>query len=184
MHKFIYNTKNIKRNHGISLIEILIALVIVGIFSMLARPSFSEYLQKNKIRALSVSFNVATQIAQSEAIKRGVQVSIQPIKSSGNSWEEGWNIFEDHNKNGKQDGEEELIQTSTLLSEHNLTLTSENSVFASWIGFSPSGATKGDNGIMGGFRICRSDMNKEKSRTVIVQASGNIIVDKGAISCP
>ncbi len=108
-------------------------------------------------------------MTQSEAVKRGIQVSIGPLQTSGNEWQKGWNIFADPNGNGTQDTGEELIQTHSM-SSNGLTLVSKDSVFASWLGFLPSGATKGNGGISGGFRICRSDADITKSARVRIMA--------------
>ncbi len=168
---------------GFTLIEILITLSVGAILAMMAAPSMTESIENSKIKTLSGEFTVALYLAQSEAIKRGIQVSIKPKFRRNNEWKTGWNIFADPNANGARDAGEELIQTYDMNTE-GLTLVSEDAVFATWMGFLPSGATRGNGGISGGFRICRADGETTKSRTVIIQATGNIITEMGASSCP
>jgi type IV fimbrial biogenesis protein FimT len=168
---------------GFTLVEMLVTIAIVGIMAALAAPSMSESIQNSKTKELSGELTVALHLAQSEAVKRGIQVSIEPLQTSGNEWQTGWNIFADPNGNGTQDAGEELIQTYSM-PDNGLTLVSKDSVFASWLGFLPSGATKGNGGISGGFRLCRADADISKSRTITMQASGNIIVETGTLSCP
>lgn len=168
---------------GFTLIELLVTVAILGILAMMSAPSMTESLQNSKIKALSGDLTVAIHLTQSEAIKRGVQVSIKPQQSSANKWLSGWDIFADPNGNGVQDAGDDLIQTYTIDTE-GLTLVSEDAVFATWLGFLPSGAAKGNNGISGGFRICRADGNTTKSRTITIQATGNVITEMGASSCP
>ena len=170
-------------NNGFTLVEILITIAIAGILAAMAAPSMSESIMNCKTKELSGQFTVATHLAQSEAVKRGIQISIKPLQTSANQWQKGWNIFADPNGNGTQDTGEELLQTYSMSSD-GLTLVSKDSVFASWLGFLPSGAAKGNGGISGGFRICRSDANIAKSRSITVQGSGNIIIEKGTLSCP
>lgn len=170
-------------HYGFTLVEILVTITIASILAFMTAPSMSESIQNSRTKKLSGEFRVALYLAQSEAIKRGIQVSISPLQTTGNEWQTGWNIFADPNGNGTKDIDEELIQTYSKPS-NGLTLVSTNNVFATWLGFLPSGATQGDGGISGGFRICRSDVDITKSRSVTIQASGNIIVETGTTSCP
>ena len=173
----------VRHDNGFTLVEMLVTVTIAGILASVAMPSMSESIMNSKTKKLSGQFTVATHYAQSEAVKRGIQVTIKPQQSSGYEWQQGWDIFADPNRNGTQDGGEELLQTYSM-STDGLTLISKDSVFGSWLGFIPSGAAKGSSGISGGFRICRPDGNIEKSRSITVQGSGNIIVEEGTLSCP
>ena len=171
------------KSAGFSLIELLVILAIVAILAAMAAPSLKEALQDSRTNSLSDELTVALYLAQSEAVKRSVQVTIKPQLNVAKEWKSGWDIFADPNRNGVKDTGEELIQTYAF-QDKGLTLTSEDNVFATWLGFLPSGAANGSNGISGGFKICRVDGNTSKSRTVIIQASGNVINEKGASSCP
>ena len=171
------------KNTGFSLIELLVVIAIAGIFTAIAIPSFSESIQNSRVKELSSNFSFSLYLAQSEAVKRGVQVSIEPKQSSGNEWQNGWNVFVDPNANGVLDKGEELINSHDM-SENGLTLVSNDGVFSSWIAFLPSSASKGNGALNGGFRICRSDKNIAQSRSINVQASGNINIEKGTLVCP
>ncbi len=181
----LVSSKNIGhfKSSGFSLIEIMITLAVAAILATMAVPSVTESINNSKVKALSMELTVALHLVQSEAIKRGVQVSIRPQQTNLNEWQTGWDIFSDPNANGIQDTNEELIQTHIIDSE-GLTLISESSVFSEWLGFLPSGAATGTNGISGGFRICRADGNNSKARTFIIQATGNIITEIGSSACP
>ena len=168
---------------GFTLIEILVTLSIATILATMAVPSVTESIESSKVKALSTELTVALHLAQSEAIKRGIQVSITPKQNNGNEWQIGWDIYSDPNANGVRETTEELIHTHDF-NTNGLTLVSANSVFATWLGFLPSGAAKGNNGISGGFRICRADGNTSKGRTFIIQATGSIITEVGSSSCP
>ena len=171
------------KNSGFSLTELLAIIAIVGILASIAIPFFSETIQNSRVKELSTNFSFALYLAQSEAVKRGVQVSVEPKQSSGTEWQNGWNIFVDPNGNGALDAGEELISSHDM-AENGLTLVSKDNVFSSWIGFLPSSATRGDGALSGGFRICRPDEDITQSRSISVHASGNIIIDKGSSVCP
>lgn len=174
---------NPSKANGFTLIEVLVTVAIAAILVSIAIPSMKEGILNGKTKAFSSEFTSALHLAQSEAVKRGIRVSIKPVQTTGNQWQTGWNIFVDTNENGINDNGEELIQTFSIPSD-GLTLTSKDSVFSNWVAFLPSGATKGNAGISGGFRLCRADSSILKSRDFTLQSSGNIIVEKGTLSCP
>lgn len=170
-------------NNGFTLVELLVTISIAGIMAALAAPTLNESIQNSRVKELSSELTVALHLVQSEAIKRGIQVSINPLQTSGNEWQMGWDIFVDPNANGMLDTGEEIIQTYQI-PQDGLTLNSKDSVFASWLSFLPSGASRGNAGINGGFQICRPDGDITKSRSITIQASGNIIVEVGTLTCP
>lgn len=64
--------------HGLSMIELLIALTIAAILAAAAAPMFSDYLVNSRLREAGNSLFSEVMFAQSEAIKRNgiVRVSI------------------------------------------------------------------------------------------------------------
>lgn len=181
--RLVFVARHESKSSGFTLIEMLVTIAVAVILATLATPSMKEGVLNGKTKALSSEFTSALHLAQSEAIKRGVQVSIKPMQTTGNQWQTGWDIFVDTNENGANDTGEELIQTFSMSSD-GLTLTSKDSVFSSYVAFLPSGATRGNAGISGGFKLCRADLNVNESRDFTLQSSGNIIVEKGTLSCP
>lgn len=170
-------------NRGFTLIETLIAITVAAILSVIAIPSMSESIQNSKVKELSSEFTAALHLTQSESIKRGIQVSMRTKLNASNEWQTGWDIFVDDDRDGIQDVGEELIQTYEI-PDNGLTLVSKDSTFAPWLSFQPSGASRGSGGTSGGFRICRSDVDITKSRSITIQSSGNVIVEIGTLSCP
>ena len=170
-------------NRGFTLVELFVTVAIGAILVSIAAPWMHEGIVNSKTKELSGGFIAALHLAQSEAIKRGTQVSIDPMQTTGNQWQTGWNIFADPNANGTQDAGEELIQTYHITSD-GPTLASKDATFSSWLAFLPTGASRGNAGIGGGFRICRADHNLAKSRKITIQSSGNIIVETGTLTCP
>lgn len=91
--------------HGISLIEVLVVLAIVGILTAIASPSFLQATQKFRISAESNALFSAITFARSESIKRGLPVTICGSSDgvsclSTPTWETGWIVFTDANANG------------------------------------------------------------------------------------
>jgi type IV fimbrial biogenesis protein FimT len=89
---------------GFTLIELLVVVALVAILLMIAVPSFRSVIERNRIATQVNSFVGDLQVARSEAIKRGVTVSICPSSNGSsclgaNTWQGGWMVFTDPNGN-------------------------------------------------------------------------------------
>jgi len=74
---------------GFNLIEILVALTVLGVLIALGAPSLAEFLQNQQVRAATEAVVNGMQVARGEAIKRNlaVQMVLEPPTS-------GWTICE------------------------------------------------------------------------------------------
>jgi len=63
--------------HGFTLIEIMISLVIIALLISLGAPAFSEWLQNQQTRAAAEATLNGLQVARSEAVARNANVSFQ-----------------------------------------------------------------------------------------------------------
>lgn len=66
-----------RRQRAFTIIELLIALVLVVILLGLAAPSFREFIEVQRLRAVNAELVTDVQYARSEAISRGRQVAVQ-----------------------------------------------------------------------------------------------------------
>lgn len=90
--------------HGMTMIEIIVVIAIVAILAMIAVPSFVSSTQRIRVASNASSLFSAMTFARSEAIKRGIPVTIcassdQATCLSSNVWETGWMVFTDVNAN-------------------------------------------------------------------------------------
>jgi len=67
----------IQRARGFSLIELLVALTLAGLFMALAAPSFSIWVQNSRIRATADSIAAGLQLAKAEAVSHNGLVRFQ-----------------------------------------------------------------------------------------------------------
>ena len=94
--------RNLSRQsqNGITLIEVIVVVAIVGILISIAAPSFVTTTQKFRILEKASSFVGALQFARAEAIKEGAPVTICASSDGAtclnvNTWQKGWIIFSD-----------------------------------------------------------------------------------------
>ena len=74
---------------GFTLIEILVAIAIIGILSSLAAPSLSRLMADQRAKSAATNLYVALSVTRSEAIKHNSSVTLAP--KSG-SWQNGWQV--------------------------------------------------------------------------------------------
>lgn len=74
---------------GFTIIELLIAVAILGILSMLAAPSFREFIIASQVRSAASELYGSALLARSEAIKRNAAIDVVP---SASGWEGGWTV--------------------------------------------------------------------------------------------
>ncbi|HEX7916679.1 GspH/FimT family pseudopilin [Rudaea sp.] len=74
-----------KRNRGLSLIEMMIALAILVLLILMALPSYSQWLTNTRIRNAAESIHNGLQFARNEAVQRNTNVRFE-LGASGASW--------------------------------------------------------------------------------------------------
>jgi len=80
-----------RRLAGFTMIELLVAMVIVGILASLAAPSFKDMMLDQRIKSASFDIIAALTLARSEAIKQNGNVTLTPASGSG-EWAGGWTV--------------------------------------------------------------------------------------------
>lgn len=73
-----------RAQRGVTLIEIMIAVVIFGIVMAIGLPNFAAWLQNLQIRGAAESAMAGLQQAKAEAIKRNAPVRFQFVTNLGN----------------------------------------------------------------------------------------------------
>jgi len=77
-----------KSENGVTLIELLIALVISAILMTVGVPSFKGLVHSNRMTTQANEFISSMNLARSEAIKRKVNFDV--VSSGTNNWGAGW----------------------------------------------------------------------------------------------
>ena len=152
------------KSKGITLIELLVAVSILGIIAAIAVPSFSNMMKANRLTATSNELLSAISTARSEAIKQRKPVSLVP---RGGSWIDGWDVVL------KSDNTIKFLEKGPL--NNNLDSSSTGSKPA--INFKTNGYLETLNpwGAGDGVRFCDDN---GKGRVVIVSTSGSFRIQK------
>lgn len=75
------------RERGMSIIEIVVTIAIIGILMALAAPSAAHWIQNTQLRNAAESIYNALQSARLEALKRNTTVSFQMNDANTTAWQ-------------------------------------------------------------------------------------------------
>lgn len=84
---------------GLTLVELLVVLSIVGVLATMAIPGFAGMVAANQRAATLNRFVTAIHYARSESLKRGREVAVcktldgETCAGSGADWSAGWMVF-------------------------------------------------------------------------------------------
>ena len=103
------------RSHGVTLVELLVVLALVGILLSVATPAYQQILQRQQLRAAVADLAAAIDLTRSQAMARGRTVMLAPLDAGGLDWRSGWIVFVDANGNRRPDADElTLFQRGAL----------------------------------------------------------------------
>ncbi len=167
------------------MIELLVTLSIAAIMLTIAIPSFRDFLLNNRITSQTNDFVLALASAKSEAVKRGVRVTVcsratpptTPESCAGSTtWDTGWLVFVDNDGGGTVNGLDEVLQVreplegnNTLRAAARQRVTFQNTGFS--LGFTDT------------FRLCDT-RGTANGRRITVSNQGRVTSATGTTACP
>jgi len=106
--------KNALITEGYTLIELVATMAIAGTLLALAIPSFNATLTSSRLTSYANDFVSALNLARSEAVRRGIAVTVSKKGTLPDWGKEGWTVFVDINGNGINNSLDNLCSTSTI----------------------------------------------------------------------
>lgn len=173
--------------HGFSLIELLIAVGIVGLLVLAAGPSYRSWIAAQQLANHAHFLAGTLNQARSEAIKSGYRVNLcktrdgEQCADDGSGWELGWILFIDENQDGEISAGETVIRT--LGPPGNGITVRGNRPVADYVSYTSLGHARMLSGAlqMGTFVVCKPGQD---ALQVVLANSGRARVQTTRQRCP
>lgn len=112
---------------GLSLIETMVALAILGSLVAMAAPSFARISERYKVGGVQTALETALHEARIEAVNRNRSVTVRrltgcPEATAPGDWRCGWETFVDGNRNRQRDPGEPRLALQAPIQGHRILL--------------------------------------------------------------
>ncbi len=163
------------RMRGITMIETLIVLAVVGIFTVIGMPTLRSTLSNTHTTTISNRLLADLSLARSEAIMRSGYGEVCPSSdgstcNGGIDWSDGWIVFLDRDQDKQRSPSETVL--SAVSSSDLGGFRVATSVGRTKARFRPDGRNGGTNLSL---RLCDGAILK---RRVVINISGRSRIDK------
>lgn len=165
-----------RKDAGLTLIELLTGLAILAILMTLAVPALGQLAAENRLTAANNRLIGSLYFARSEAVRLNSRVTIC-VSSDGaacsatGGWEQGWIIFLDRDSNAQRGPDEPLLRVEPASNPGASGLTiNGNGPVQRYISYVGLGATRlvGGGLQMGTLTLCAGS----EGRQIIINRTG------------
>jgi type IV fimbrial biogenesis protein FimT len=169
-------------NRGFTLIELMVVLVLVAVFTLIGIPSYRSITTTNRMATEMNSFVGDLQFARSEAIKRGQFVTICAsadgaacLGANTTNWTPGWIVFADANNNDVVNAGESIVRIQAAMQGGDSLVSNLGGA----ITFNRNGFTTNAQTVT----LNDSANAAQPRRCAIISAVGRVSTDTGT-NCP
>ncbi|HKP65956.1 MAG TPA: GspH/FimT family pseudopilin [Casimicrobiaceae bacterium] len=169
-------------SRGVTLLELLVALVIAGIVLSTGLPQWGRWMAERELRDRADALLHTLDRARSEAVKRGSRVIVCPALAGAcpgmaAAWDGGWSIVAI-----PAAGAASIPIAQDVATTQGVTVRGNRPV-ADYVSYTSLGYARRLDGAlqMGTFTVCRPG---HKLRKVILANSGRARIDETAEDCP
>ncbi len=147
-----------RHDAGFTLVELMVAVALLGILATIAIPSFTKQIESNRQRAMANQLQQVVRLASAQAAATGRPVVLCPSSDStkcDGTWSNGWILFIDRDRNSIFNSSDLLLQTNQNNSNRQIKALGGMSKLV----FRANGVNQSET-----FRICSpklSDVNLE-----------------------
>jgi type IV fimbrial biogenesis protein FimT len=173
---------------GFTLIELMVTISLIAILLALAVPSLQNLVRKAQLRSTTQELAAALVYARSEAIKRGLPVTMcksanpeatSPSCSTDASWQTGWLVFVDRDEDrvadyGEVPPDEALRVGGPYAAALTISPDDTQAAFRDFVRYLPGGLSSGKDGQASGSLCIRL---QDQSRRLEIGSTGHVSVE-------
>jgi type IV fimbrial biogenesis protein FimT len=170
---------------GFTLVELMIALTLVGLLLLVALPGFRNWIAAYELRSTAEQLANSLMLARTEAIRRGHRVNL--CKSTDRlrcadtgDWDRGWLLFADVDRDG-QIGSDDVPLRAEDVAAPDITIRA-NRPLEAYVSYTSLGHARLLSGAlqMGTFVVCRPGQN---AIHVVLANSGRVRTERTRDPC-
>jgi type IV fimbrial biogenesis protein FimT len=171
----------LRRSRGLTLVELVAVIAVIGISLAALTPSWSGMVQRNRVTVAANQLLAHLRFARNEAVTRNRFVTLCPsvdgarCSQDPQGWHAGYLVFEDRDGNRRRDEDERLLR-----SQHSAGagVRLHSTTGRPAIRFRADGAAWSTNTT---FSVCQSGLDDPSAnRAVVLYGSGRARVDRQA----
>ena len=167
---------SLKQSHrGFTIVELMVGVGILGIITVLAIPSLSDFLVRMRVDNEISQIHRVILTARNEAINKGINITVCPLNAANTctaNWQNEISVFIDLDGDNIYEPSPGNVTDETLLKVKNAIAAGDQ---LTWSGgnpiiYAPTGGITGAGGL---FSYCPSNED-DMARGVIIAATGRL----------